>query len=150
MRAALGFDQLGSHAQWMCVVHVLAVAEKKKRKKKGPGRPGVVPGVCPTPETQTRHPSADKFELFLTSSPFCSSGLFLPVVSEGSVCEIRRAWAQVRPRPVVSLVPVVGLLQNLRGRRHVQGAILHQPQVRTVPFAYEAVNLIHFHCSEAD
>lgn len=50
--AGLGLGQRGRHAQWMRVVHVLAIAAS-------PGCPGVVLGICPTPETQARHPSTD-------------------------------------------------------------------------------------------
>lgn len=56
---------------------------------------------------------------------------FSPVVSQGSVRQTRGAWPESGPRPVVHLVAVVPLLQILRRRGHVQGALLHQPKVNT-------------------
>lgn len=64
------------------------------------------------------------YYIFLYTIPLLS-----PVVSEGSVRQIWWARTQGSPWPVVSMVSVVRLLKNLWRRGHVQGTLLHQPEV---------------------
>lgn len=115
------------------VVHSVCVYLAVARES---GCPGVVLGICPNQETQARRlgqrSSSDKKAVSVCLfSSFISFFLFSAVVPEGSVCQIWGAWSQGGPWPVVSLVPVVRLFQNLWRRGHVQGAFLHQPKVYT-------------------
>lgn len=128
----------------MCVC-ALALAE-------GSGYSGVVLGIYPVQEAQARSPgprsNTDKEAISVRVFLSFPSRSFCPVVSAGSVCQIWGAWSEGSSRPVVGLVPVVGLFSNVWRRSHVQGALLHQPEVHFIYMTYKFHSSPSFSCHQ--